>query len=141
MTGAGVLLDTAFVQALFNRSDQFHQRSRLWFQHLRRSSLRLWTTEAILVEIGNALSASNRKAACDFIRNAYGSPQVEVVRVDTALLSRSLKLYEARPDKTWGLTDCISFVVMGENRLHEALTPDHHFEQAGFVALLRRDPP
>jgi predicted nucleic acid-binding protein len=46
-------------------------------------------------------------------------------------------LYRGRPDKEWSLTDCISFVVMGERSLTEALTSDHHFEQAGFTALLK----
>jgi predicted nucleic acid-binding protein len=44
--------------------------------------------------------------------------------------------YESRPDKAWSLTDCISFVVMNQHGLTEALTGDHHFEQAGFTALL-----
>jgi uncharacterized protein len=42
----------------------------------------------------------------------------------------------SRRDKEWSLTDCISFVVMKERGLTEALTADHHFEQAGFKALL-----
>jgi hypothetical protein len=48
-------------------------------------------------------------------------------------------LYDARPDKDWSLTDCISFVVMGDERLTEALTGDRHFVQAGFVALLAQE--
>jgi predicted nucleic acid-binding protein len=46
-------------------------------------------------------------------------------------------LYHLRPDKQWSLTDCISFLVMSEEGITEALTADHHFEQAGFVALLK----
>jgi len=45
-------------------------------------------------------------------------------------------LYQNRPDKNWSLTDCISFVVMQEHGITEALTADRHFEQAGFVPLL-----
>jgi len=54
-----------------------------------------------------------------------------------ALLARGMALYRQRPDKAWSLTDCISFVVMGDERLTEALTGDHHFEQAGFAPLLK----
>lgn len=43
----------------------------------------------------------------------------------------------SRSDKDWSLTDCISFMIMTENAMKEALTGDRHFEQAGFVALLR----
>ena len=52
------------------------------------------------------------------------------------LFERGLALYNARPDKEWSLTDCISFVVMADEGLTDALTGDRHFEQAGFTALL-----
>jgi predicted nucleic acid-binding protein len=53
------------------------------------------------------------------------------------LFQRGVELFRARPDKEWSLTDCISFVVMTEKGLSEALTGDRHFEQAGFHALLK----
>jgi predicted nucleic acid-binding protein len=33
--------------------------------------------------------------------------------------------------------DCTSFDLMQERAVTEALSADHHFEQAGFVALLK----
>jgi predicted nucleic acid-binding protein len=60
--------------------------------------------------------------------------------VDTTLLTKALQLYENRADREWGLTDCISFVVMNAQRLTDALSPDDHFAQAGFVALMTQDP-
>lgn len=140
MSGPRLFLDTGFVLALLNRADQYHDRARAWAAYLPRVA-GLWTTEAVLTEIGNGCSALRRQAAVDFIRQLYRAPAARVVTVDTDLLGRALELYEDRPDKTWGLTDCISFVVMGDNAVAEALTPDHHFEQAGFVALLLQDPP
>ena len=56
--------------------------------------------------------------------------------VNTILLRRALSDYEARPDKKWGLTDCISFAVMRDGNLNDALTADKHFIQAGFRALM-----
>lgn len=53
-----------------------------------------------------------------------------------SLFDRGIELYNARDDKDWSLTDCISFVVMEEHGIKEALTGDRHFEQAGFRALL-----
>ena len=77
----------------------------------------------------------------DFIREVYRTSNARVVTVDTALLNRGVAVYDARGDKEWGMTDCGSVVAMREAGLSEALTADHHFEQAGFVALMRRDPP
>ncbi len=51
---------------------------------------------------------------------------------------RGLELYERRPDKEWSVTDCISFAVMTERGVSEALTNDRHFEQAGFQILLKK---
>lgn len=96
----------------------------------------VWVTEAILIEIGNALSTTNRAGAVEFIRRCYQTPNILVVPVDTALLRRAAELYAARDDKGWGLTDCISFVVMREQGLSDAVTADTHFPQAGFRALL-----
>lgn len=96
----------------------------------------MWTTEAVLVEVGNALSVYNRKAAADFIEQVYSTPNMRVVSVDTELLRRANSLYRERPDKSWGLTDCVSFVVMADQHLTDAVTADEHFRQAGFRTLL-----
>ena len=53
------------------------------------------------------------------------------------LFTRGLALYKERTDKEWSLTDCISFVIMRDLKLSAALTADRHFEQAGFMALLK----
>jgi predicted nucleic acid-binding protein len=64
------------------------------------------------------------------------SPRISIVPLDSALLERGLQLMAARLDKDWSLTDCISFVVMQDAGINEALSGDRHFEQAGFRALL-----
>jgi predicted nucleic acid-binding protein len=68
------------------------------------------------------------------------SPEYIVLQATAPLFDAGLTLHAQRPDKEWSLTDCISFVVMEQRGIAEALAYDHHFEQAGFVALLRRDP-
>jgi len=60
-----------------------------------------------------------------------------ICSVSLKLFTKAVKFYSERMDKEWSLTDCISFVVMKERKLTTALTTDHHFEQAGFRALLR----
>jgi uncharacterized protein len=127
-------LDTVFIQALLNRRDQYHTKAQALLPRVQ--SAEVWTTEAILIEVGNGLSAFNRTAATQFIRQCYATKNMQVVGVDTALLDQGLILYSGRPDKTWGLTDCISFVVMQSKNLTDALTADEHFVQAGYRALM-----
>ena len=59
-----------------------------------------------------------------------------IVPASQDVFEQGVELFENRLDKDWSLTDCISFIVMRERGLTEALTGDHHFEQAGFRALL-----
>jgi predicted nucleic acid-binding protein len=92
----------------------------------------------ILVEIADGLAAIRfRTHAVQVIAALQASPFVEVVAVPSDLLTLALDLYRQRGDKEWGLTDCVSFLVMRERGLRESLTVDAHFQQAGFRALLR----
>ncbi|PSB16958.1 nucleic acid-binding protein [filamentous cyanobacterium CCP2] len=135
MTGDRLFLDTAFIQALLNSRDNYHNQAKRLFPRIRTAS-EVWITEAILTEVGNALSASNRNSAVQFIKQCYRTDNIKVVNVDTELLIQALALYQSRSDKTWGLTDCISFVVMQKQNLIDAVTTDRHFIQAGFRALM-----
>ncbi|MBW4623667.1 MAG: PIN domain-containing protein [Cyanosarcina radialis HA8281-LM2] len=135
MTRARYFLDTVFIQALFNKQDDYHQQALQLLPQIKIAS-EVWLTEAVLVEVGNALSRFNRLAAITFIEQCYNTSNIKVVSVNTALLQRALELYRLREDKNWGLTDCISFVVMQEQSLIDALTADRHFVQAGYRALM-----
>jgi len=134
-----VFLDTVFVQALLNRADHFHAQSVSLFQKFTTYT-EIWTTEAVLTEIANALSVLNRAGAVRFLDGAYHAPNVKIAAIDTGLFHRALDLYRRRSDKEWGMTDCISFVVMQEQGISNALTADHHFEQAGFNLLMENKP-
>ena len=129
------LLDTTFVQALLNKRDQYHAQAKALLPRVRVAA-EVWITEAVLVKIGNALSDFNRPAAANFIEQCYKTVNMRVVSIDTPLLMRALRLYRERPDKDWGITDCLSFVVMREQGLQEAMTADDHFRQAGYRALV-----
>jgi predicted nucleic acid-binding protein len=76
----------------------------------------VWITEPVLLEVGNAMSRLDRIAAEQFIAQCYQTRNMRVVSVDTPLLLRALDLYRSHADKSWGMTDCVSFVVMRENR-------------------------
>ena len=126
--------DTFFFIALLNETDDAHDRSMEVMQDFRE---RIVTTRWVLAELANAMGARlTRKRCAEYIRFLETEPDVEIVD-DRKLFERGLCLYEERTDKEWSLTDCISFVVMQRKRIKEALTGDHHFEQAGFVALLK----
>lgn len=136
MSRERLFLDTVFIQALLNKQDSYHSQARAFLPRVRNAA-EVWITEAILIEVGNALSAIDRAAAVAFIQQCYHAANMRVVVVDSVLLDQALQLYRDRPDKTWGLTDCISFVVMQQQGLSEAVTADQHFVQAGYNALLR----
>ncbi len=94
------------------------------------------TTEFIVLELGNAFSRAEDHS--DFLALLAGmraSPRTKIIPLDSQLLQRGLELFAQRADKNWSLTDCISFIVMQEHDLKEALTEDRHFEQAGFKAI------
>jgi len=135
MTGDRLFLDTAFIQALLNPRDNYHNQAKQLFPRIRTAS-EVWITEAIFAEVGNALSAFNRNGAVQFIQQCYRTDNIKVVSINTELLTQALALYQSRLDKTWGLTDCISFVVMQQQNLTDAVTADRHFVQAGFHALM-----
>ncbi len=135
---ADVFLDAAYAIALAAPSDQLHARAVALAEQLEADQTRLVTTQAVLLEIGNALSKQrHRAAAVQLLSSLQVDPSVEVVVLSTELCAKAFDLYRGRPDKEWGLIDCVSFVVMETRGIAEALTADEHFEQAGFRALLR----
>ncbi len=75
--------------------------------------------------------------AAAFLESLSADQRVKIVPLTAALFDRGRALYEQHADKEWSLTDCISFVTMRDERIVEAATGDHHFEQAGFTALLK----
>jgi predicted nucleic acid-binding protein len=127
--------DTFYYLALLNPGDQSHEPVARFTATLERP---LVTTAWVLTEVADALCApERRRAVVGFIDSVRADPEVEVVPPTAELFARGLALFRDRPDKHWSLTDCISFVVMQERGIHDALTGDRHFEQAGFVALLK----
>lgn len=135
---APIFIDTGYILALLNTADEHHNRARAASQILQPPFI---TTEAVLTEIGNALSRQRwRTVALATITDLRTDPDIRVWPVDTGLFDRALRLYGQRLDKEWGLTDCISFVFMQEQGLTQVVTTDHHFSQAGFISVLANLP-
>jgi len=98
----------------------------------------LITTEWVLMQFADALCApGGRGTTVGFLKTVRDDPQFEVVGYDEKVFQAGFDLFVARTDKAWSLTDCISFAVMTERGLTEALTADHHFEQARFRAVFK----
>ncbi len=137
-------VDTAGWLALLNPRDGLHTQAVVVRNDLQRRRVKLTTTEFVLMEVADAFAEPPLRAvAVEFyrgLRQADTSQAVEIVAADADLLAKGWTLYGQRPDKGWGLTDCISFIVMQEQGIAEALTSDHHFAQAGFATLLSHKP-
>lgn len=132
-----IFLDTAYAIALASERDNHHTAAVRLAQGLQAQRVRLITTQAVLLEIGNALSKERyRLGAIRLLAALESDPNIEIVPLTHDLYARAFRLFRERLDKEWGLTDCVSFVVMRDRGLSQALTPDIHFRQAGFRALL-----
>jgi len=132
---SAVFADSFHFLALLNTDDPAHEQALL-AQSVQTQTLVL--TDCIILEVGDALC--DPKDHADFLE-LYQSlsidPQVKIIRLTSSLLERGIQRLRDRPDKDWPLTDCISFIVMEDEGIKDALTGDRHFEQAGFTALLK----
>jgi predicted nucleic acid-binding protein len=131
-----VFLDTAYIQALLNRSDGLHIQAKELLPELRKMK-EILVTEAVLTEVGNTFSRNGRETAARYIESCYQATNITVVSVSAQLFSQALSWYIKHQDKEWGLTDCISMIVMQDRGIKTIFTADHHFEQAGFEIVLK----
>jgi predicted nucleic acid-binding protein len=133
-----IFVDTAAWLALLNKDDDLHRQAQQVMQTLRRQHAALLTTEFVLLEVADALSApAHRERTVKFINGLRQLPLLTILPASQSLWAAGWKLYSDRLDKDWSLTDCISFVIMTQERLTQAFTSDRNFEQAGFVKLLQ----
>ena len=134
-----ILVDTGYFIALGDASDGVHARAMAWAHAIRGPLL---VTEYVFMEVMNHFSGrADRRRAYSLADRILDDAGYVWLAATPSLLSQGLNLYRRARDKDWSLTDCISMEVMRDRGLTRALTHDHHFEQAGFEALLRRDPP
>ena len=130
-----VFADTFYFLALCNPADRAYRRA---FDAYEDSFAVLVTTTWVLTEVGDALcDPAHRNRFLGLLRTLDAGPEAVVVPGTEELFRAGVAFFGKRPDKYWSLTDCISFVVMEQRGIKEALTGDHHFEQAGFRALLK----
>ncbi len=132
--------DTSGWGHLVDSSQVHHSQAAAIYREARQHGRKIVTTNYIIVELVALLTNPlrvPRSTVIAFIEGLKNSPYIEIVHVNASLDEMAWKLLKSRPDKEWSLVDCVSFVVMQQSGIFEALTSDHHFEQAGFVRLLR----
>lgn len=126
--------DTYYYMVLVNPSDVGHAKA-ISFAH--SATRPMVTTDWIITELADGLCSVANRPLFTRLLSIIKGPMTTVIPFDTVLMDRGLSLFAGRQDKEWSLTDCISFLAMQDRGISEALTADHHFEQAGFVALLK----
>jgi predicted nucleic acid-binding protein len=130
-----IFADTSYFVAFSGPNDHFHARAVELSANLIAGIV---TSEYILVETGGLLlRPEDRPAFVNLVRDLESDPSVMIVPASKRLFHAGFDLFVRRPDKNWSMVDCISFEIMKQRRLKDALTTDQHFVQAGFRALLR----
>lgn len=130
-----IFADSYYFLALLSEQDAAYERV---VRFSRNNSRPLVTTAWVLTEVADALARPETRSSFEHLLTALeASPDVEIIPPTNDLFHRAAKLYSSRTDKAWSLTDCISFVVMTDEGVADALTGDRHFEQAGFNLLLK----
>ena len=138
MASTDVFMDTGGFHALWDTSDEHHERATRLQSELARKKRRFVTTDYILDETVTLLLARHsHTAAADFLQTVTRSEALHLEWVDSDRFHAAADFFTRHQDKEWSFTDCVSFTVMDGLRIRNAFTTDQHFKQAGFVPLLR----
>ncbi|WP_446010525.1 type II toxin-antitoxin system VapC family toxin [Candidatus Electrothrix sp.] len=134
-----VFVDTSTIIAIGNSRDAFHAQAVRTVTALKQSQQILVTTDAVLLEFGNAFSPVNlRHVAVRMIEAVRASEKWQCIPADAALIERGFQKFKKMQDKDWGFVDCLSIVAANDLGGNEVFSADHHFEQAGFSILLKK---
>lgn len=134
-----MLLDTSGLLCYLHKNETQHQEA---VQFLNSTTKKPLTHSYVLAEL-IALALIRRfprPAVLAFVMDLLDSPDIETVWVDEPLHREAMQLLIERQDKTYSLCDAVSFVLMHQRGITEALTTDRHFEQEGFIRLLQSAP-
>ena len=134
-----VFVDPSGWASFFIGTDPHHAKASTLMTQWHQQSRRVVTTNYVLSELIALFTRFRvqRSIVLDYIETIRSVTWVDIVHINEALDTAAWQLLANRLDKEWSLVDCASFVVMEKRSLTEALTTDQHFEQAGFVQLLK----
>jgi uncharacterized protein len=134
-----LFVDTSGWASLFDARQPNHSNATQLFVRLRQQQMSFVTTNYVMTELVALLQSPlrlPRPQIFQMIDSLKATHYLEIVHIDLNTDTEAWNLCKSRPDKTWSLVDCTSFVIMQQLNLQMALTTDRHFEQAGFVRLL-----
>lgn len=135
-----IFADTSGWGHLVDATQTYHAVTADIYRRAREHGERMVTTNYVITELVALMNSPlrlSRPLMIGFIESLKNSPYVEIVHVEPETDAQAWQMLKARSDKQWSLVDCASFVIMRQRRLTQALTTDQHFEQAGFVRLLK----
>ena len=135
-----VFADTSGWASFFVDTEPYHAKTLRLIEQWQQKARSVVTTNYVLSELLPLLTMRfhvRRERALNLIEIIRLDRLVEIVHIDESLDAAAWELLENRLDKVWSPVDAASFVVMKNRRITEALTTDHHFEQAGFTRLLK----
>ena len=134
-----VFADTSGWASFFLEDDRHHAKAFSLIIQWKQQNRNIVTTSYVLSELIVLLSSrgQQRSAVLNYIKTIRSADWVEIIHIDKSLDEKAWQLLADRLDKQWSLVDAVSFVVMQERGITEALTADRHFEQAHFVRLLK----
>lgn len=137
---SALFVDTSGWAHLVDPKESHHGAAVEYYRQARGERRPILTSNLVLAELTAVLAGPLRTpkaTASAFIRDIRSSTYVTTLHIDERLEEEVWRFWFVHADKNWTYIDCASFVVMRNRDITEALTSDRHFEQAGFVALLR----
>lgn len=135
-----IFVDTSGWACWLDQSQPFHAETVRLVDEVTQQGHALVTTSHVLLELTALLTSPLRMPKpmqIQLLSDLRRNQAAIVVPIDVAIDSDAWDLWANRADKEWSLVDCASFVVMAQRKLTQAITTDHHFEQAGFIRLLK----
>jgi uncharacterized protein len=133
-----LFVDTSGYYALMCEDDSWHSTAERALLKAKRSNRRLITTDYVLDETATLLKSRGLgHLTANFFERVFDSMACRVEWTDENRFQSTRAFFQRHTDKSWSFTDCLSFCVMKAFRLSDALASDRHFEQAGFVVLLK----
>jgi uncharacterized protein len=135
-----LFVDTSGWASLFIHTQTYYPQAEQYFRLAVQQKQKIYTTNYVIAELVALLNSPlrvSRSRVFEIVDAIKMVAYVEVIHIDDATDALAWKLCKSRLDKAWSLVDCSSFVVMQKLGVQEALTTDQHFEQAGFIRLLK----